>query len=232
MMPWESHNLAGFRVYIMGYQVNLYQRRRRKWHFAQLPELMASWWKFSKVSNIVNLHSKFTSLLSFENFYQDPQRLVFNPKIGDYYQHINKLGNCRLFFDAPKYNAHTSAGDAIWAGVPVISAPHEMMVHRGAACFLAATNVTATIVRNIDDYRLLALRLARSPRKLEQTRSLFQATRDTANMFNTPRWTRCFVCFWGKIHFWKHRHIRLTYIYVYIYMYIYIYICIYIYIYI
>jgi len=40
--------------------------------------------------------------------------------IGDYYQHINALGRCRLFFDAPKYNAHTSAGDAIWAGVPVI----------------------------------------------------------------------------------------------------------------
>ena len=61
--------------------------------------------------------------------YTDPHRLVFNPKIGDYYQHINKLANCRLFFDAPKYNAHTSAGDAIWAGVPVISGKHIYTCH-------------------------------------------------------------------------------------------------------
>ncbi len=51
----------------------------------------------------------------------DTSRLVFNAKIGDYYQHIERLGNCRLFLDAPKYNAHTSAGDALWAGVPVIT---------------------------------------------------------------------------------------------------------------
>ena len=79
-----------------------------------------------------------------------------------------------MYFDAPKYNAHTSAGDAIWAGVPVISAPHEMMVHRGAACLLASTNVTVTIVRNLDDYRALALRLATKPAALDRTRSLFQ----------------------------------------------------------
>ena len=36
------------------------------------------------------------------------------------YIYIYYIGSCRLFFDAPKYNAHTSAGDAIWAGVPVM----------------------------------------------------------------------------------------------------------------
>ena len=123
----------------------------------------------------------------------DTSRLVFNAKIGDYYQHIERLGNCRLFFDAPKYNAHTSAGDALWAGVPVITAPHEMMVHRGAACLVHSTNVSVTIARNIDDYRQLALRLARSPTALETARSLFRNTRDTANMFNTPRWTRSYL---------------------------------------
>ena len=65
-----------------------------------------------------------------------------------------------------------------------------MMVHRGAACLLASTDVTVTIVRNMEEYKELALRLAVSSRALEHTRSLFQATRDTANMFDTPRWTR------------------------------------------
>ena len=49
-----------------------------------------------------------------------------------------------------------------------------MMVHRGAACLLASTNVTVTIVRNLDDYRALALRLATKPAALDRTRSLFQ----------------------------------------------------------
>lgn len=68
---------------------------------------------------------------------------------------------CALFLDAPKYNAHTSAADALWAGVPVITLPHQMMVHRGAACLVHSTNVTATIVRTIEDYRDLAIRKCR-----------------------------------------------------------------------
>mmetsp|Transcript_13274 Transcript_13274/g.30537 ORF Transcript_13274/g.30537 Transcript_13274/m.30537 type:complete len:793 (-) Transcript_13274:115-2493(-) len=119
----------------------------------------------------------------------DPSRLIFNPKIGDYYEHVDKLSKCRLFLDAPKYNAHTSAGDALWANVPVITVPHQMMVHRGAACLVYSTNVTATIVRNLQDYNMTALRLGSNILALEKLREQMQRYRYTANMFDTPRWT-------------------------------------------
>ncbi|EKX42992.1 hypothetical protein GUITHDRAFT_163991 [Guillardia theta CCMP2712] len=119
----------------------------------------------------------------------DPSRLVFNPKIGDYYEHVDKLSKCRLFLDAPKYNAHTSAGDALWANVPVITVPHQMMVHRGAACLVYSTNVTSTIVRNLEDYKVMALRLGSDIGALEQVREQMQRYRYTSNMFDTARWT-------------------------------------------
>ena len=119
----------------------------------------------------------------------DPNRLVFNQKLSTYSEHIEKLSKCSLFFDAPRYNAHTSAADALWAGVPVLTLPFQMMVHRGAACLVRSVGLDSAISRNMEDYILIAKAISKSSGSLEMIRSQLRRGRQDKALFDTKGWT-------------------------------------------
>ena len=116
----------------------------------------------------------------------EPERLIFGnvlPKA----EHLARLRLADLFLDTPICNAHTTASDALWAGVPLITCPGETFTSRVAASLLTAANLPELIVANLAEYQRLALKLARHPRQLQQAREKLAANRKSCPLFDTPR---------------------------------------------
>jgi predicted O-linked N-acetylglucosamine transferase (SPINDLY family) len=122
----------------------------------------------------------------------DPQRLVFTKRetvtadqeyerIGRYLASY-KLAN--LFLDTLPYNAGTTAIDALWAGLPVITQEGKSQVGRMAASALHAIEIPELISQTTEEYEALALKLALHPANLEGIKRKLENNRMTTALFN------------------------------------------------
>ena len=64
----------------------------------------------------------------------------------------------QFFMRNHRYNAHTSAGDVLWAGVPIVTLPGELMVTRGASSLLLSGGGAMTVARTFEEYEDLVCR--------------------------------------------------------------------------
>jgi protein O-GlcNAc transferase len=119
----------------------------------------------------------------------DPGRLVFAPKLR-LAEHLARHGCADLFLDTLPVNAHTTASDALWAGLPVVTCAGEAFVARVAGSLLRSVGLSELITFNLDDYEALALRLARDPGRLADIRARLQASRSSAPLFDATRYAR------------------------------------------
>ena len=119
----------------------------------------------------------------------DGDRLVFAPRAG-YGQHLARLGLADLFLDTLPVNAHTTASEALWCGVPVLTCTGSHFTSRVAASLLTAVGLPDLITTSLDAYERLAVDLARDPRRLGALRARLAANRHTAPLFDTPRYVR------------------------------------------
>jgi protein O-GlcNAc transferase len=130
----------------------------------------------------------------------DPARLVFAPRTPDLADHLARLQLAGLFLDTLPYNAHTTASDALWAGVPVVTCRGETFAARVAASVLGAVGLPDLITTNLADYEALALWLATDPPLLESVRQRLEANRLTFPLFDLERFRRhieaAFVTMW------------------------------------
>jgi protein O-GlcNAc transferase len=117
------------------------------------------------------------------------QRLVFAPvaKLPD---HLARHRQADLFLDTLPYNAHTTASDALWAGLPVLTCLGSTFAGRVAASLLKAAGVDELITPTLQDYEALALKLAHDPSDLASTKKKLARTRDVCPLFNTERASR------------------------------------------
>jgi predicted O-linked N-acetylglucosamine transferase (SPINDLY family) len=74
--------------------------------------------------------------------------------------HLARHQFADLFLDTTPYNAHTTASDALWAGLPVLSLIGQSFAGRVAASLLNAIGIPELIVRSQEDYEQLAIQLA------------------------------------------------------------------------
>jgi predicted O-linked N-acetylglucosamine transferase (SPINDLY family) len=95
-----------------------------------------------------------------------------------------------LFLDTLPYNAHTTASDALWVGLPVITVPGRSFPARVAASILQAADLPELIARDVQHYESLALELARKPEALAAIRAKLSASRNGLRLFDTARFTR------------------------------------------
>jgi len=95
-----------------------------------------------------------------------------------------------LFLDTWPYNAGTTAVDALWAGLPVLTKMGKAMVARMATEALRAIEVPELITRTQQEYKELAIELARSPGKLKQLKEKVQGNRWTTALFDPVANTR------------------------------------------
>jgi protein O-GlcNAc transferase len=119
----------------------------------------------------------------------DPQRLVFAP-IAPIAEHLARHRHADLFLDTLPCNAHTTASDALWAGLPVLTCAGETFAGRVAASLLAAVGLPELIVPSLEAYERLALDLARTPQRLRVLRARLETGRPAAALFDTSGYAR------------------------------------------
>jgi predicted O-linked N-acetylglucosamine transferase (SPINDLY family) len=119
-----------------------------------------------------------------------PDRLIVAPYIADAGAHIARLRLADVFLDTLPYNAHSSAAEAIWAGVPLISCCGDTFAGRVSASIAKAAGAPELITKDLDGYRSRALELATAPGTLSQLRQRLDADRRTTPLFDTARYTR------------------------------------------
>ncbi len=104
--------------------------------------------------------------------------------------HLARHALADLFLDTTPYNAHSTAADALWTGLPVITCLGGTFPGRVAASVLSTAGLPELVTSSLEDYRALAVRLAREPELLASYRERLQRQRQTAPLFDTPRFVR------------------------------------------
>ena len=116
-------------------------------------------------------------------------RLVFAPRV-PLDRHLARHRLADLFLDTFPVNAHTTASDALWAGLPLVTLQGETFTSRVAASVLAAVGLPELVTRTWADYEGLALKLARAPQALAKLTAHLDGARLTAPLFDTDRFRR------------------------------------------
>jgi predicted O-linked N-acetylglucosamine transferase (SPINDLY family) len=119
-----------------------------------------------------------------------PERLVFARRLESLADHLARQRRADLFLDTFYYNAHTTASDALWAGLPVLTCQGGTFASRVAASLLKAVGLPELITHNPAEYENLALELATHPAKLAALRERLATNRTTQPLFDTVRYTR------------------------------------------
>jgi predicted O-linked N-acetylglucosamine transferase (SPINDLY family) len=129
-------------------------------------------------------------------------RLVFAPRLPHNEDHLARARLADIFLDTLYYNAHTTASDALWAGVPVLTCPGSTFASRVAGSLLHAVGMPELITRSLQDYEALALKLARDPALLASLRHKLAHNRDCYPLFDTDRFTRhieaAYIAMWER----------------------------------
>jgi predicted O-linked N-acetylglucosamine transferase (SPINDLY family) len=116
----------------------------------------------------------------------DAGRLIFAPK-APLPDHLARHRLADLFLDTLPYNAHTTASDALWAGLPLVTCTGRSFAARVAASLLRATGLPDLVTASLEDYRDLALALARDPARLAALKARLAANLPAAPLFDTDR---------------------------------------------
>jgi protein O-GlcNAc transferase len=113
-----------------------------------------------------------------------PERLVFAPH-RDAEAHLARYALADLFLDTLPVNAHTTASDALWAGVPVLTCSGEGFAARVAGSLLRAVGLPELITYSAEQYEERAVELASAPAELERIRNALGCNRLTQPLFDT-----------------------------------------------
>lgn len=112
-------------------------------------------------------------------------RLIFGERlsVSDY---LARYQVADLFLDTYPYNAGTTASDALWVGVPVLTRRGESFASRVASSLLTAIGLPELITKTIGEYEALATSLGSDPEKLRAIKEKLEANKLTMPLFNTP----------------------------------------------
>ncbi|MCB2074053.1 MAG: tetratricopeptide repeat protein [Novosphingobium sp.] len=120
-----------------------------------------------------------------------PDRLVFAEKL-PHAEHLARHVHADLFVDTFNYNAHTTASDALWAGLPIVTRAGRQFSARVAASLLTAVGLPELITGSEEEYEALILDLATDRERLAAVRAKLAENRLTQPLFDTVRYTRDF----------------------------------------
>ncbi len=119
----------------------------------------------------------------------DPRRLVFAERLQSRARHLARQNLADLFLDTLPYNAHATASDALWAGLPVLTLPGEGFAARVAASLLKAIGLPELIAADPARYEDLAVALATDPDRLAALAARLAVNRHTAPLFDMRAYT-------------------------------------------
>jgi len=119
----------------------------------------------------------------------DLQRVLFGKRLPTD-QYLARYRTCDLFLDTTPYNAGTTASDALWTGLPVLTLIGQSFASRVAASLLRAIDLPELITHTREEYEALAIELATQPHKLAAIKQKLSENRLTTPLFDTPRFTK------------------------------------------
>lgn len=132
----------------------------------------------------------------------DPDRLVFAQRVPRVEDHLARYRVADLFLDTHPYNAHSTAADALLAGLPVLTCSGQSFPSRVAGSLLQAAGLPELVTHTVADYEQLALALARDPARLAALKArLLERQRDSA-LFDVDAFTRhletAYIAMWRQ----------------------------------
>jgi predicted O-linked N-acetylglucosamine transferase (SPINDLY family) len=136
-----------------------------------------------------------------------PGRLVFAKRM-EQSEHLARHRLADLFLDTLPYNAHATASDALWAGLPVLTCLGQTFPGRVAASLLNAIGLPELITHNLGEYEALALKLATNSQRLLSLRRKLALNRPTHPLFNTALFTKHIES--AYVAMWKRHQMRLA----------------------
>ena len=133
----------------------------------------------------------------------DPDRLVFAPML-PHGQHLARHRHADLFLDTLPCNAHTTASDALWAGLPVLTCVGETFAGRVAGGIVHAAGLSELVANSLRDYEALALALARDSARLAGIRSRLGVGRANLPLFDVAKRTRDLEALYARmVEIWR-----------------------------
>ncbi|EKX35090.1 hypothetical protein GUITHDRAFT_166087 [Guillardia theta CCMP2712] len=113
--------------------------------------------------------------------------LVFVRQIPSKEAHLHRLASADLFLDTDSYSAHSTALDALWAGLPVLTFPRESFSSRPPSSFLLALGVGELVARGLGEYEAMAKSLANSTGVMQRWREKVWARRMQSTFFDSRK---------------------------------------------
>jgi len=117
-------------------------------------------------------------------------------------EHLARHHLADLFLDTQPYGAHTTASDALWMGLPVLTVSGPTFASRVAASLLHAAGLPEMVTPSLQEYEQLALQLAREPSMLASLKAKLVHNRDGCALFDTSRFVRnlesAYIAMWER----------------------------------
>jgi protein O-GlcNAc transferase len=120
----------------------------------------------------------------------DPARLRFASRLPDQADYLGRLQLADLFLDTRTYNAHSTGLDALWAGVPLVTAPGDGFAGRVGASLLHAAGLPELVATDLADYAARAVDLGNHPERLRALRAGLDRDRARLPLFDSARFAR------------------------------------------
>jgi len=120
----------------------------------------------------------------------EPERLIFATRV-DLGVHLARTRHADLFLDTLEYGAHTTAADALHAGVPVLTCPGETMAARLCSTMVRGAGLPDLVAEDLDAYERLAVEIAQSSQLARELRRRLQDARGKAPFFDLKKRVRC-----------------------------------------
>ena len=119
----------------------------------------------------------------------NPRRLIFADPL-PYRQHLERLRHIDLVLDTFNCNSHTTASDALWMEVPVLTKSGKQFAARVCASLLNAVNLPELITENINEYQSIAVELGKNKNKLLKIKRKLKFGKKNKPLFDTKRYTK------------------------------------------
>jgi predicted O-linked N-acetylglucosamine transferase (SPINDLY family) len=130
------------------------------------------------------------------------ERIVFMPRVSESATYLARYRLADLFLDTLPYTAISTAIDALWAGLPLLTCRGHTFAGRGATSMLHAVGLPEMVADSLQTYEAIALRLARDRSALSHLRKKLTHERDARPLFDTDRFRRsierAYVAMWGR----------------------------------
>jgi predicted O-linked N-acetylglucosamine transferase (SPINDLY family) len=119
----------------------------------------------------------------------DPQRLLFAPVV-PLQQHLSRLACADIYLDTWPCNAHTTAGEALWVGLPVVTLQGRAFAQRVAASLLHAVRLDDLVCHDVESYRHTVMALAADARRRMALRQHLADQQQCSRLFDGAAFAR------------------------------------------